>query len=166
MSDWHIPVQPHEVVFLVLETYDYDVITGRVFSNGKEIGTLNDNGYIFIYGGPKRINVKRAHAIWWKHYGHWPTQLVDHEDQTKTNDSISNLRYLTHSKNKMNGPAYKKKSGLPKGVYFTNGNGKNPYQASIRHKGKTVHLGFHPTPEAASQTYREAVKKFRVDQHF
>ena len=45
---------------------------------------------------------------------------------------------------------------LPQGVRLHKQNKKNPYKAKIMVKGVDIHLGYFPTPEAASEAFQKA----------
>src|SRR4051812_36538770 len=64
-----------------------------------------------------------AHRLAWLYvHGTWPDGELDHIDQVKTNNRISNLRPVTSSQNKQNisGPQRNNASGH-RGVYWANG---------------------------------------------
>ena len=77
---------------------------------------------------------------------------VDHKNERKYDNIISNLRWCSGSTNKRNRTT-KRKSDLPRGVYLRP-SGK--YQAQIRINGKNKHLGNYKTIEEASCVYEEA----------
>ena len=78
---------------------------------------------------------------------------VDHKNQEKDDNSISNLRWCSSSTNMRNMTKKRSKHDLPRGVYLRP-SGK--YQAQIRINGKNKHLGNYKTIEEASCVYEEA----------
>jgi len=90
------------------ELFDYCPHTGsfvRAISAGNALAgssprTINKNGYIRIYvdGAPYF-----AHRLAWLYMtGSFPEKYIDHKDQNRSNNSFSNLREATHSKNNKN----------------------------------------------------------------
>ena len=73
---------------------------------------------------------------------------IDHIDRDKLNNSIENLRVVTHSQNQWN------RDG--KGYSFNKNAGK--YVAKIRLNCKRKYLGSFENPEDARQAYLEAKK--------
>lgn len=104
---YHQPKPPPPEVLEKLERYTIDTDVGRVFGRGgKEVFTFVGNkGYHtmrILYGDGEAQRLRRAHVIWWAHYGEWPTQMLDHIDRDKTNDSIHNLRKTCPIANRLN----------------------------------------------------------------
>jgi len=75
---------------------------------------------------------------------------IDHIDRNKLNNSIENLRVVTHTQNQWN------RNG--KGYYFR----KGKYAARIIVDGKHKHLGLFETEYEAHQTYLDAKAKYHV----
>lgn len=112
-----------------------------------------------INGGYRRIKIDgknyQEHRIAWLYvYGEMPTKDIDHIDQNKTNNKISNLRLATPSENQQNISCRKKKSGLPVGVAFNKQARK--FQAQIMANGKSIYLGLFNTIEEAFSAYQKA----------
>ena len=74
---------------------------------------------------------------------------IDHEDENKQNNHISNLRLGTHSLNQQNRKSVK-------GYTFCKTSKK--YRASIRIDGKRIHLGCYKKEEDARNAYLEGKK--------
>lgn len=79
---------------------EYGVIVG---SANREIGSVNPkNGYVYVsivIQGLKPKLLKRANVIWREVHNQWPPILLDHEDQNRSNDRISNLKLMTQAEN-------------------------------------------------------------------
>ena len=82
----------------------------------------------------------------WKIHDSSMDNHIDHIDQDKLNNSIENLRVVTHLQNMWNQNA--------KGYCFRKATGK--YQARIKVDGEEKHLGLFMTAEEAGSAYLEA----------
>lgn len=111
--------------------------------------SISINGYSYL----------AHHLAWYYIYGTWPDE-VDHEDRIRSNNRIKNLRDATRTQNNgnSNGWGYKKKSGLPRGVYKHPGD-PSRFRAQIFINYKAVHLGCFNSIEEAKIAYRKAAKK-------
>jgi len=81
--------------------------------------------------------------------------VVDHIDENKLNNRLSNLRIVTHRAN-----SSRQKRDLPTGVYLSRSGKK--YRAIIDVNGKQADLGSYSTPEAASDAYQTALNKITI----
>ena len=87
------------------------------------------------------------------HHGHIPPE-IDHKNQIKTDNRISNLRAVTSSQNKGNiGLLRNNKSGF-RGVSFNARSQK--WHAQIKINGKQTYLGRFDLPEQAAKIYNAA----------
>jgi len=86
---------------------------------------------------------------------------VDHINRDRTDNSISNLRKVTHAENLRNrGLLSTNTSGYP-GVYYCNRkNRKKRWRAGIRFEGKSIYLGIYATLEEAVSARKEAEVKY------
>lgn len=145
------------------ELYSYDPLTGEFtrlfFVRGARTGpglvksTPNFQGYLRI-----RIDgvLHFCHRLAWLYtHGEWPTE-VDHKDGIKTNNTLSNLRNGSHSKNMQNikKPRCDNTSG-----YLGVSLDRKKWVARIRVDGKYLYFGGFPTPELAYDAYLQAKKK-------
>ena len=122
---------------------------------GDIAGTLRPDGYIII-----RINGKNylAHRFAWFYMtGQWPLNQIDHINQIKNDNRISNLRDLTHQENSFNRGEQKNNTSGFKGVSEIP-SGK--WKAQIQVNGKKIYLGLFNTREAASMAYQKAKEKY------
>jgi hypothetical protein len=128
---------------------------------GREAGSVQD-GYV-------RINIDgdhfRAHHLAWFYvHGKWPSRQLDHRNQVKTDNRIRNLRLSSALLNRQNtGPHRDNRSGL-KGVSF-NARSRS-WVAYIQLRGKRKNLGYFPTPQEASDAYRDAAKALHAHHPF
>lgn len=92
----------------------------------------------------------RAHRLIWAiHYGTWPVDQVDHINNVRTDNRISNLRAATHLQNMANKPKAKGTSSRFIGVSFHHAIGK--WQARISCAGKGIQLGYFVHEEDAAR---------------
>ena len=144
------------------ELLDYDPDTGQLVWLVKRGGTavagsvaggIRLDGYINIYvdGRPYL-----AHRLAWLHiHGVWPTADIDHVNGDRADNRAVNLREATNATNLHNvvAPQSNNTSGF-RGVSWHKGKGS--WRAQIRVDGCRLHLGYYPTPEAASAAYMQA----------
>lgn len=83
--------------------------------------------------------------------------VVNHKDNIKQNNKLSNLEVVTQRENVAHGLGFMNKSSKFIGVSFHKKSGK--FQARIYIKPNDVHLGLFDTEEDASKAYNNALKK-------
>ena len=141
---------------------DYDPETGEFrwrVSRGNRIkvgaaaGTVSSNSYAVI-----KINGMpfKAHRLAWLHFhGVWPEHQIDHIDENKSNNRISNLRDVPQSMNQHNAikPRKDGTSGY-RGVSWDKG--KTRWRAQIEVNGQKQYIGLFDTPKAAHAAYLAA----------
>jgi hypothetical protein len=84
-------------------------------------------------------------------------QCIDHIDGNGLNNSRSNIRIATHKQNSQNVRKYKPKTSSYKGVSFHTCRGK--WRAVIKENGKSRHIGYYATEEAAAIAYDDAARR-------
>lgn len=127
----------------------FDPDTGIVYwiATGKEAGGVNNHGYKRVKIGGK---IYQAHRVaWFLYFGEWPEGMIDHIDQNKQNNRISNLRICDHSLNRMNTRTTKGFSRF-----------RDKFQARFKFQGKTVYLGTFETEEQAKEAYQKRKNQY------
>lgn len=134
------------------ENFIYNPETGvflRV-KNNKLTGNLNcKNKYIYLTIGRKFYLAHRV--AWLMVYGEWPTSLIDHANQDKTDNRICNLRLADKSTNGTNRSGGYSSTGF-RGIYFQKGSNK------FRVRFKNIHFGYFDTLEEAKIAGAKALK--------
>jgi hypothetical protein len=130
----------------LLEFLRYDAKTGHFYrkTNAKRADTPMSIGYRRV-----RLNIDGFHheflahrAAWLMAYGVWPENEIDHINGDRNDNSISNLRHVTRTKNARNTKLRcDNSSGL-------SGLSKTSYGA-WRVRISTNHIGCYPTKNEA-----------------
>ena len=139
-----------------------------VHSNGKEVNYKGKvlNPYVYKHyqmvnlsknSKVKTITVHQVIAITF--LGHKPNEykiVIDHINNVKTDNRVSNLQLITHRKNcSKDRKSYSGYTGV-----YENG---NKWRARIRIGGKMVNLGSYSCPLKASVAYNNKVKEMYED---
>ena len=98
-----------------------------------------------------------VHRLVYQHFGNdWDKNLtVDHHDNDKSNNHISNLRMATQQQQQFNRPVRKNNKLGVKGIRKVG----NKYQTQIRIDGKEIYLGLFETVEEASLAYQTKARE-------
>ena len=135
------------------EAFNYDpssgVLTWRIAPNGRiKVGDAIKFTQVYVNVQLDGQLYKAHRIIWMYAYGEDPgSSLVDHKDQDKTNNRLSNLRLATSAQNQAN----KRQS---KGYRYVASRAK--WEAFIRVAKKLIFLGRFATEEEARQAYVSA----------
>ena len=149
----------------IKELLSYDPKTG-VFINltqrannikiGSIAGNKRSDGYIQIQLDKKSY---RAHQLAWLYvYGELPEKSLDHINEKKDDNRVSNLRLAIEQENPHNqsSPQTNNTSGF-RGVNWHKRDKK--WRAQIKLKGKKICLGNFNTPEEAYEAYLRAKRE-------
>lgn len=144
---------------------NYDEQTGIFtrkisFNNKTKVGEracfYDRKGYLRIMVSHKTYFAHRL--AWFYVHGRWPDGQIDHVNEIKDDNRISNLRDVNQTVNKLNTTMYANNKTGVKGVVHNNRKGKK-YKSYIRFDGKLIYLGGYDTiPEAS--TAREIADYF------
>ena len=141
---------------------------GRVMSyhgSGRILRPRYDKrGYVqyILYKNGTKTSVKGHHLVWdlfgdGKRNGRIIN--VDHIDEDRSNNNISNLQLLSNRENLSKGKNKQRKSSDYTGVYKPKQ--YNKYQAYITINGKHKYLGAFESQEEASLAYQTALKSIK-----
>ena len=98
-----------------------------------------------------------AQVLAWLYvYGEWPSSLVDHINQIRTDNRIANLRLVDYSANARNTGVRATNTSGVKGVSYQHCKGTKHWQASIMVSGKRTYLGLFYTIEEAAKARLKA----------
>lgn len=149
---------------LLREFLDYNPETGvfhwlkspsRNVPAGAVVGWKNKDGYLSVQFRGKYLLLHRV--AWLFVHGEWPADRIDHFNTEKTDNRIKNLRAASIGLNTQNQRKAHRQNKL--GVLGVHKTGSN-FTASIRVRGKTVHLGRHASPEEAHAAYVAAKRRY------
>jgi hypothetical protein len=112
-------------------------ITGRILKQN-----ISDNGYCYTnlsrQGFVKKFKIHRLVAnAFLQNSLNYPS--IDHIDNVKTNNHVSNLRFCSNSQNNMNKPPSKNNTSGRRGVHFDKF--ANKWRACVRLDGKKISCG-------------------------
>ena len=104
---------------------------------GDVAGNLDSKGYyrVGLHGAQYRLH----RVIWLLAYGEWPKGEIDHIDGNRINNSISNLRCVSHKRNSRNCKLSKNNTSGHIGITWHKKAGK--WMASVSIDGRQQHLG-------------------------
>jgi hypothetical protein len=116
-------------------------------------GTIIKSGYRMIVIDGEHYKASRL--AWFYTFGEWPERLIDHENGTKSDDRIVNLRPAVFAENSWNMGITKRNTSGFKGVCRT----KWGWQASIGCEGRQHYLGSFRSAAEAAEAYKSAAQK-------
>lgn len=138
--------------------FDYNPITGKLINRrtGKECCGLYEPFlyYTIRVGGILYL----VHRVCWKmHYWTEPPEEIDHENNNKLDNRITNMRDATHADNIYNRLKQKNNTSGFKGVCWHGQ--KQRWRAYIVKDYQQKHLGLFETREAAHAAYCAAASE-------
>lgn len=124
--------------------------------SGTRAGWPRGDGYLCVFLSGAKYYV---HRLAWKMMnGHWPPAQIDHINQDRVDNRLSNLREVTKQENSRNASLRCDNSSGVTGVYWNAS--KNKWHAQIRVDGERIHLGYLTSKEAAIAARKAADARF------
>lgn len=126
---------------------------------GQVAGYTNKNGY-------REIRIDKTtyyeHKLAWLYfYGEYPGQEIDHINNKRDDNRISNLRLVSRSENlKNHSGKYQTNKSDVSGVNWCKNNGKWIWKAYICSEGKQIHLGYFNDKQNAIKARKKAELKY------
>lgn len=145
------PERLKEIVLYDSETgiFVWKIKKSRSVIVGKEIGCLNEEGYVTIGVDGKYYP---AHRLAWLYMtGEWPKYSIDHINGERSDNRWGNLRDVPTSINNQNRRNVK---GFSYDKYSV-----RHWRVRIRFGGKKLHIGTYETQEEAHAAYLEAKRR-------
>jgi hypothetical protein len=152
-----------EIYKLFASRYLYDPETG-VFKNirtGKSDYKPKPSGYIRLAttSKDKYFNLFGHRLAWFIHYGEMPPMVVDHINEDKTDNRISNLQLLSNRENLAK--AIEAKGGTPSpcvGVTWSKASKKWRAKIKLPSNNKDKHLGYFDNEFVAANVAANALR--------
>jgi hypothetical protein len=177
MGEWQIPDQA-----ILLKLLRYEANTGKLFWReitpdmfkegnrtpersceiwnaqyaGREAFTT-DNGKGYRTGVIFGRKYQAHRVIWCMVHGYWPN-VIDHENQVRSDNRIKNLRNVDHGANLKNKRLYSNNTSGRIGVYWNRRKGK--WRSQIRHNGERIQLGYFADFADACEARDEAEARY------
>ena len=157
----------HEQLKSIIHYHAETGIFTRIKSVRKpSIGVMNlaltEKGYLRIVLLNKSY---LSHRIAWFYVTRaWPKNQIDHINNIKVDNRLTNLREANNSQNQKNAGLRNDNSSGYKGVNYHKITGK--WRAQIRINSKKTHLGLYTTAEDASRAYEAGAKLHHGDFYY
>lgn len=120
---------------------------------GKEVGTIDNNGYVKVWIDMKQYRVHRLAFLYMD--GVTPL-IVDHINGNPSDNRWANLRNVNKT---INGQNIKKARRDSSHGFLGVHKGGAGFTATICVNGKSMYLGSYATPEIAHEAYLKAKRK-------
>lgn len=132
---------------------------GRYFNTryaGKEALTGPTKGYL---AGSIRDKPAKAHRVAWAiHFGEWPNGMIDHINQDRADNRITNLRVVGHIENGRNAKRHRTNTSGVTGVGWVKN--KCRWRAMIKVGGHNHYIGMFLNFEDAVEARRAAEAEY------
>ena len=142
------------------DLFSYDPTTGIItykiskprskMKAGDVAEYLRPDGYLVVNVRRKQIFLHRL--AWYLTHGVW-VDLIDHRNQVRNDNRLTNLRDASHSLN-----VHNKKTSARSGIKGVRIVPSGKFVASIKYKGINKYLGSFDTIQEASDAYSKASK--------
>jgi HNH endonuclease len=133
-------------------------INTRKTKPGQLAGCLNSLGYVQIMYKQKNYSAHRL--AWLFYYGYYPAEFIDHINEIKADNRITNLRLVNNSFNMSNvtQPCKNNTCGY-RGV----SKNKKGFSAKLKFQNKLYYLGTFASAEQAHQEYTNKKQELTKD---
>jgi hypothetical protein len=118
--------------------------------------TSKSHGYRMLSW--KNMSLLGHRVAWAIHYGEWPIDQIDHINNIRTDNRITNLRPATKEENNRNMVIGRRNTSGIKGIRWLKDRKK--WVAKICFQRKHMTLGYFSGKEEAAAAYAEAAKRF------
>lgn len=164
-------------IALLKELLDYNSVTGELRWKPRPLGHFSDEGHWKTWSkrfantvaggiyanGYRAVSFSGtryyAHRIAWAmHTGSWPSDQIDHINQKRDDNRISNLREVTNHENTKNKVRLKRNKSGVTGVDWDKRKGK--WRAQISHYKRGIFLGYFDSFDDAVAARKAAEIKF------
>lgn len=122
---------------------------------GSTAGTINSCGYMIITINGRKLGAHRL--AWVITHGVWPPHEVDHKNNQRADNRLSNLRPATGAQNRANRAAGKNNASGAKGVKALP-NGR--FQSRITVNYVEINLGCYSSVIEAAEVYKQAAQTY------
>lgn len=126
------------------------------FKKGSLMGTVGAKGYLTATIDGKTY--KQHRLVWLYFNGSFPEGQIDHINQDKADNRISNLRVVTNLENCRNKGKSKANTSGVTGAYLDKRTSR--WRAIICIEGKNKNLGFYASKKEAATARKEAEVKY------
>ena len=157
---------------LLLSDLDYNRNTGEVYWNKQTIkrvldkpaGTKHSSGYLILSTGVngKVYSLRMHRVVWLLAYGEWPIGFVDHINNDRTDNRLSNLRLANSNQNSRNCVMHVTNKSGYRGVSWSEYHNKWVARIGLGDQGHKF-LGYFKCKTAAAVAYDQASLKYHGD---
>jgi hypothetical protein len=146
-ADGSVRTASKNLLDFIINTLEYNPVTGDIIKEGKPVGSVNSSGYLVT-----KVNgiTMQCHRIAWAlFYREFPVGPLDHINRNRIDNSINNLRISTPSENTKNQSIYSNNRSGFTGVSFHKKTQK--WRAYISVDGSPFHIGLFDTALDAAE---------------
>lgn len=134
--------------------YTYNPESGKIYGmRGQEVIAKNKDGYVILYvKSNPNVQLYGHHFAYYYIHGNVDFEMLDHINEIKSDNRITNLRISNSTENNRN--------VIMSAKGYTWDKNRNKWRSKITVNYKTINLGRFDTEEEARNVYLEAKKKY------